>query len=107
MGRPRTVREAPWIELVLEAVRTQAEDAVGAARRIVDLRETYGRKATAILSGNGAALANFVCKTLFASSRTVEERPSVTESTAPKLPRRFGARETLQEAVPAPRGQRR
>lgn len=61
----QTTREAgnpiPWIELFLEAVKTQAIDAVARAQRIVALRETYRVAASSIPSSNGMALVDLVC----------------------------------------------
>jgi len=107
----QTVREAgdpiPWIELFLEAVRTQAADAVARAQRIVELRERYRAAASAIPSSNGMALVDLVCELPIVSSRTVEARLDVTRPTALKLLRQLEAVGVLSEADHGPRGQRR
>lgn len=107
----QTVREAgdpiPWIELFLEAVRTQAADAVARAQRIVELRERYRAAASAIPSSNGMALVDLVCELPIVSSRTVEARLDVTRPTALKLLRQLEAVGVLTEADHGPRGQRR
>lgn len=107
----QTVRQAgdpiPWIELFLEAVRTQATDAVARAQRIVQLREHYRSAAGAIPSSNGLALVDLVCERPIVSSRAVEERLGVTRPTALKLLRQLEAVDVLTEADPGPRGQRR
>jgi len=107
----QTVREAgdplPWIELFLEAVGSQADDAVERARRIIDLRESYRSAAAAIPSGNGAPLVDLACETPLLSSRAVEERLGVTRPTALKLLRRLESLDILRETAPGPRGQRR
>ena len=107
----QTVRETgdaiPWIELFLEAVRTQALDAVTRAQRIVELRERYRAAATAIASSNGMALVNLVCERPIVSSRTVEERLEVTRPTALKLLRQLEGVGVLSEVDSGPRGQRR
>ena len=107
----QTVRETgdpiPWIELFLEAVQTQAADAVARAQRIVELRERYRAAATTIPSSNGMALVDLVCELPVVSSRTVEERLDVTRPTALKLLRQLEAVGVLSEADHGPRGQRR
>lgn len=107
----QTVRQTgdpiPWIVLFLEAVRTQATDAVARARRIVELRERYREAAGAIPSSNGMALVDLVCERPLVSSRAVEERLGVTKPTALKLLRQLEAVDVLAEADQGPRGQRR
>jgi Fic family protein len=107
----QTVRETgdaiPWVELFLEAVRTQALDAVTRAQRIVELRERYRVAASAIASSNGMALVDLVCERPIVSSRIVEERLEVTRPTALKLLRQLEAVGVLSEVDSGPRGQRR
>jgi cell filamentation protein, protein adenylyltransferase len=97
----------PWIELFLEAVKTQATDAVARAQRIVELRERYRAAASAIPSSNGMALVDLVCEYPIVSSRAVEDRLGVTRPTALKLLRQLEAVGVLAEAHHGPRGQRR
>ncbi|HEY7623354.1 MAG TPA: Fic family protein, partial [Solirubrobacteraceae bacterium] len=107
----QTVRQAgdpmPWIELFLEAVQTQATDAVARAQRIIELRDQYRSAASAIPSSNAMALADVVCESPILSSRTVEARLGVTRPTALKLLRQLEAVDVLTEADPGPRGQKR
>ena len=107
----QTVRQTgdpiPWIELFLEAVKTQATDAVQRAQRIVQLREGYRAAATAIQSSNGMALVDLVCEHPIVSSRAVEDRLGVTRPTALKLLRQLEAVDVLAEADPGPRRQLR
>jgi len=107
----QTVRQAgepiPWIELFLEAVKTQATDAVTRAQRIVQLRERYRAAASAIPSSNGMALVDLVCEHPIVSSRAVEDRLGVTRPTALKLLRQLEAVGVLTEVDQGPRGQRR
>lgn len=107
----QTVREAgdpiPWLELFLEAVQTQAADAVVRARRIVELRERYRSAATSIASSKGMALVDLVCETPIVSSSSVEARLTVTRPTALKLLRQLEGVGVLSEADAGPRGQRR
>lgn len=107
----QTIREVgdpvPWIELFLEAIRTQATDAVARGQRLVELRERYRAAATSIPSSNGMALVDLVCELPVVSSRIVEERLDVTRPTALKLLRELDAVGVLSEADQGPRGQRR
>jgi Fic family protein len=107
----QTVRQEgdpiPWIELFLEAVKTQATDAVSRAQRIVELRERYRSAASAIPSSNGMALVDLVCEHPIVSSRAVEDRLGVTRPTALKLLRQLEAVAVLTEVDHGPRGQRR
>lgn len=107
----QTVRQKgdplPWFELFLEAVKTQAEDAVSRAQRIVALRERYRAAASAIPSSNGMALVDLVCEQPIVSSRAVETRLGVTRPTALKLLRQLERVDVLSEADSGPRGQRR
>lgn len=107
----QTVRQSgdpiPWVTLFLEAVKTQATDAVTRAQRIVQLRERYRAAATAIPSSNATALVDLVCERPIVSSRAVEERLSVTRPTALKLLRQLEAVGVLSQTAPGPRGQRR
>lgn len=107
----QTIRQAgdpiPWIELFLDAVKTQSTDAVARAQRIVQLRERYRAAASAIPSSNGMALVDLVCEHPIVSSRAVENRLGVTRPTALKLLRQLEAVGVLTEADQGPRGQRR
>lgn len=107
----QTVREVGdpvrWIELFLEAVKTQAADAVVRAQGMVALRERYRAAATAIPSSNGMALVDLVCEQPIVSSRAVEARLGVTRPTALKLLRQLEAVGVLSAADHGPRGQRR
>ncbi|HMS71976.1 MAG TPA: Fic family protein [Baekduia sp.] len=97
----------PWIELFLEAVQSQAEDAVLRAQRLVALRERFRTTASALKSSNGMALVDLVCERPIVSSRAVEEKLRVTRPTALKLLRQLEEVGVLTEADPGPRGQRR
>jgi Fic family protein len=107
----QTVREAgdplPWIELFLEAAKTQATDAVARAQRIVALRERYRSAASTIPSSKGMALVDLVCERPIVSSRAVEDRLGVTRPTALKLLRQLESVDVLTEIDHGPRGQRR
>lgn len=107
----QTVRQAgdaiPWIELFLQAVKTEAADAVARSQRIVELRERYRAAAAEIPSSNGMALVDLICERPIVSSRAVEARLAVTRPTALKLLRQLEAVGVLVEAERGPRGQRR
>jgi Fic family protein len=107
----QTVRERgdalPWIELFLTAVRSQAEDAVLRAQRIVTLREDYRAAAATIASNNAMMLVDLVCDTPIVSSRAVETGLGVTRPTALKLLRQLETVGVLVEGNAGPRGQRR
>ncbi len=107
----QTVRESgdpvPWIDLFLEAVKTQAVDAVDRAQRIVELRERYRVAAASIASSKGVFLVDLICEMPVVSSRTVEQRLEVTRPTALKLLRQLEELGVLTEADRGPRGQRR
>lgn len=97
----------PWIELFLTAVRSQAEDAVLRAQRIVTLREDYRAAAATIASNNAMMLVDLVCDTPIVSSRAVESGLGVTRPTALKLLRELEKVGVLVEGDAGPRGQRR
>lgn len=107
----QTVREhgdaLPWIELFLDAVRSQAADAVARAQRIVELRERYRAAAATITSSSAMTLVDLACETPILSSRTVEVRLGVTRPTALRLLRQLEGAGVLEEGRPGPRGQRR
>jgi len=97
----------PWIELFLTAVRSQAQDAVLRAQRIVTLREDYRAAAATIASNNAMMLVDLVCATPIVSSRAVESGLGVTRPTALKLLRELEKVGVLVEGDAGPRGQRR
>ena len=99
--------EAPWLELYLTAVETQARDAVARARRIVEVRERYLTSAASMTTTNGRALVDLVCESPLVTTRQVEERLDVSRPTALRLLRQLAERGVLSEAKRGPRGQRR
>jgi Fic family protein len=107
----QTIRERgnalPWIELFLNAVRSQAADAVARAQRIVELRERYRTAAAAITSSSAMTLVDLACETPILSSRAVEARLGVTRPTALRLLRQLEEVGVLEEGRPGLRGQRR
>ncbi|MGC2373540.1 MAG: Fic family protein [Solirubrobacteraceae bacterium] len=107
----QTVRERgdalPWIELFLDAVRSQAADAVARAQRILELRERYRAAAATITSSSAMTLVDLACETPILSSRMVEVRLGVTRPTALRLLRQLEEAGVLEEGRSGPRGQRR
>lgn len=97
----------PWFELFLEAVRTQAADAVDRAQRIVELRERYRVAAGAIQSAKVTPLVDLIFESPILSSRGVEARLGVTRPTALALLRRLEEVGVLTQAASGPRRQRR
>jgi hypothetical protein len=88
-------------------VRSQAEDAVVRAQRILTLREDYRAAAVTIASNNAMMLVDLVCDTPIVSSRAVETGLGVTRPTALKLLRQLEKVGVLVEGDAGPRGQRR
>lgn len=97
----------PWIELFLEAVQTQAVDAVLRAQRILELRERYRSAASASSSTNMMALADLICERPILTARLVVEQLSVSRPTALSLLRQLDGLGVLVEQDSGPRGQLR
>jgi len=107
----RTVSEngdsTVWIELFLRAVQVQATDAVGRARRLVELRERYRQHAATLSSHNAIALVDLICESPILTARLVTERLDVTRPTAGNLLRRLEAEGLLVRGNSGERGQQR
>lgn len=95
-----------WIDLFLRAIRTQATEAVARARRLVELREQYRRRA-ASLSSNAIALVDLACEAPVLTARLVTERLDVTRPTAGSLLKRLESEGVLVRASSGSRGQQR
>jgi Fic family protein len=102
----RTGDVMPWVELFLEAVRSEATDAFVRARSIVALREKY-RSLAANLSANAVALVEIVCESPVVTARIVEERVGVTRPTAIVLLRQLESVGVLKEEKSGSRSQLR
>lgn len=102
----RTGDLMPWVELFLEAVRSEASDAFIRARSIVALRESYRVKASA-LSTNAVSLVQIVCESPVVTARMVEERVGVTRPTAIALLRQLENAGILKEEESGSRSQLR
>lgn len=97
----------PWIGLFLEAVRSQATDAVARAERLVSLRERYRARALELGSVNALQLVDVMCENPIVTTRLVEHRLGVARPTALRLLRQLADAGMLEEAVQGARGQRR
>lgn len=96
-----------WIETFLHAVRVQAGEAVRRAAVLVELRERYRRRASALASHNAIALADLACESPVLTARLVTERLDVTRPTAGSLLRRLEAEGLLTRGGTGERGQQR
>ncbi len=107
----QTLREAgnalPWIDLFLASVKTEAADAVGRARQIVELRDRYLEAAASLGTANAVALVDLICQNPVVTTRSIESRLGVSRPTALRLLRRMEERGVLSEQEPGARGQRR
>ena len=97
----------PWIDLFLTAVETQADDAVQRAQRIIALRESYLQTAATMGTPNALALVDLICENPVLTSRSIEDRLSVSRPTALRLLRRMEEQGVLTETDSGARGQRR
>ena len=97
----------PWIELFLNAVQTQALDAVRRAERIVELRGRYRTAAANMGTSNALALVDLICENPLLTTRSVEDSLSVTRPTAIRLLKRMEEQGVLTEQKVGSRGQRR
>lgn len=96
----------PWFSLFLEAVESQAQDAVVRARRIVGLREQYRRRLSA-RSSNALAVVDLVCEFPIVYAKTIMDRIGVTRPTALNLLAQLESVQIVEEMPPGARGQRR
>ncbi|MCA1697852.1 MAG: hypothetical protein LC790_02675, partial [Actinobacteria bacterium] len=97
----------PWIELFLEAVRSQSIDAVARAEKIIELRERYRSQAVELGSVNALLLVDLICENPIVTTRLVEARLGVARPTALRLLRQLAGVGLLEEAAQGARGQRR
>lgn len=97
----------PWFELFLEAVETQASDAVARARRIIDLRERYREAAATMATPNGLAVVELLFSNPLVTTKLVEDRLGVSRPTALRLLSGLAERGVLSATTGGARGQRR
>lgn len=107
----QTVRQEgniyPWLQLFLEAVQSQSDDAVYRANRIIQLREEYRTAASNVSSINAVSLVDLICETPILSARLVEKRLSVTRPTAIALMRKMVKLGVLTQETAGSRSQLR
>lgn len=107
----QAIREAgdpiPWLDLFLSAVRTQAEDAVARAARIIEIREGYREVAAGMSSPNAVGLVEVISVTPIVTAKSVEDRLTVSRPTALRLLKSMEEAGVLEEASQGARGQRR
>lgn len=107
----QTIREAgdplPWLDLFLTAVRSQAEDAVTRAARILEIREDYRARIQGMGSPNAASLVEMVCVNPIITARSAEDSLDVTRPTALRLLTAMERHGVLEQINPGARGQRR
>jgi len=106
----RAVRQrgdaTPWIDLLLEAIESQANDAVGRTRQVIEIRERYREEAARLSTANAFALVDVICESPVLTSRLVERRLDVSRPTALRLLSRLEERGVLREGAPGTRGKR-
>ena len=96
-----------WIELFLDAVRTQAADSVLCAERLVDLRERYREAVRSTTRGAATQLAELTIEQPVLTTRVVEERLGITRPAALKALRHLEDVGILVAAAEGPRRQLR
>jgi len=97
----------PWLDLFLTATRTQANDAVGRAERIIDVRERFREAAGGMSSPNAFGVVELICVNPVVTAKAVEGRLGVSRPTALRLLKAMEAQGLLTEAAEGARGQRR
>lgn len=96
-----------WLELFLTAVDTQANDAVLRAEKIIDTREKYRERVSAIGSPNIHGVVELISINPFVTAAAVEAKLQVSRPTALRLLRKFEDLGILTERDEGSRGQRR
>jgi Fic family protein len=96
-----------WLGLFLDAVRTQAIDAVARAERLTDLRERYRASVQATTRGVANQLAELTIEQPVLTTRVVEERLGISRPSALKALRHLEDLGILVEAGGGPRRQLR
>ena len=96
-----------WVQLFLEAVSTQAADAVLRAERILDLRERYRTSVRSTTRGAATQLAELTIEQPVLTTRVVEDRLGITRPAALKALRHLEDVGILVAAAEGPRRQLR
>jgi len=96
-----------WLSLFLDAVRTQAADAVTRAERLTDLRERYRAGVREVTRGAANQLVDLAFEQPVLTARAVENRLEITRPAALKALRQLAGAGVLVEVPTGPRGQLR
>ncbi len=96
-----------WLALFLDAVETQAVDAVTRAERLTDLRERYRVSTRAVTRGVANQLVDLTFGSPVLNARLVERRLDISRPAALTALRLLAEQGLLTEADDGPRGQLR
>lgn len=96
-----------WLVMFLDAVSTQAVDAVSRAEQLTDLREQYRILVQSTTRGSANQLVDLAFEQPVLTSRIVEQRLDVTRPSAIAALRTLSELGVLTEATDGPRGQLR
>lgn len=96
-----------WLSMFLDAVSTQAIDAVGRAEQLTDLRERYRIRVQDTTRGSANQLVDIAFEQPVLTSRIVETRLTITRPSALAALRVLADLGILTEAADGPRGQLR
>jgi Fic family protein len=96
-----------WLAMFLDAVATQAIDAVGRAERLTDLREGYRQRVQEATRGSANQLVDLAFEQPVLTARIVERRLDITRPSALTALRALADLQILTEAADGPRGQLR
>jgi len=96
-----------WLSMFLDAVATQAIDAVGRAERLTDLREGYRQRVQDATRGSANQLVDLAFEQPVLTARIVERRLDITRPSALAALRTLADLQILTEAADGPRGQLR
>ncbi len=96
-----------WLSMFLDAVATQAIDAVGRADRLTGLRERYRVRVQEATRGSANQLVDLAFEQPVLTARIVEQRLQITRPSALAALRLLASLGILTEATDGPRGQLR
>lgn len=96
-----------WLAFFLDAIHTQATDAVDRAERLIDLREDYRTRVRSLTRGVANDVVDLAFEQPVLNARLVERRLSITRPAALTALRLFAEAGILTEIQGGPRGQLR
>jgi Fic family protein len=96
-----------WLRFFLRGVEQQANDAVGRAERLVDLREQYRLLVAGATRSQAVMLVDIAFGHPILTARLVEANTGVKRPTALRMLDQLVGLGILQEMEPGPRSQRR